>query len=134
MKIIDNIKHGWNNEDFVRIRKYMRKPAIIAFVISDIILCLLIFILLIVGKLEDLIVSMNVRYNSPAFIVLVVAFLIVQVGAVGYGVVLSLRKYRRPSEKGFFQPSYKDGMSYKALHKQLNFSSKILQNKSGRGI
>lgn len=123
MKILDNIKRGWKNEGFVRIRKYMRKPAIIAFVIADIVMALLILLLLIIGKLEDLIVSMNVRYNSPVFVVLAISFLIVQISAVGYGVVLSLRKYRRPSGKGILKPSYEEGASYKALNEQLNFNS-----------
>lgn len=125
MKLIDNIKHGWKNEGFVRIRKYMRKPALIAFIITDIVVLLFIIVLLIIGKLEDLIVSMNVRYNSPVFAVLAIIFLIVQVGAVGYGVVLSLRKYRRPSGKGIFRPSYEEGTTYKALHQYLNFSSDV---------
>lgn len=125
MKLIDNIKHGWKNEGFVRIRKYMHKPALIAFIIADIVVLLFIIVLLIIGKLEDLIVSMNVRYNSPVFAVLAIIFLIVQVGAVGYGVVLSLRKYRRPSGKGIFRPSYEEGTTYKALHQYLNFSSDV---------
>lgn len=125
MKLIDNIKHSWKNEGFVRIRKYMRKPALIAFIIADIVVLLFIIVLLIIGKLEDLIVSMDVRYNSPVFAVLAIIFLIVQVGAVGYGVVLSLRKYRRPSGKGIFRPSYEEGTTYKALHQYLNFSSDV---------
>ena len=124
MKLIDSIKHGYRNEGFVRVRKYMRKPAFIAFVIADIVLLIFVIVLLIIGKLEDLIVSMNIRYNSPVFAALVIIFLIVQVGAVGYGVVLSLRKYRRPSGKGIIRPSYEDGASYKALHQYLDFSSK----------
>ena len=103
----------------------MRKPALIAFIITDIVVLLFIIVLLIIGKLEDLIVSMNVRYNSPVFAVLAIIFLIVQVGAVGYGVVLSLRKYRRPSGKGIFRPSYEEGTTYKALHQYLNFSSDV---------
>lgn len=103
----------------------MRKPALIAFIIADIVVLLFIIVLLIIGKLEDLIVSMNVRYNSPVFAVLAIIFLIVQVGAVGYGVVLSLRKYRRPSRKGIFRPSYEEGTTYKALHQYLNFSSDV---------
>ena len=67
MKIVDNIKRGWKNEGFVRIRKYIRKPALIAFVIADIVVFLLILVLLIIGKMEDLIVSMNVRYNLSHF-------------------------------------------------------------------
>lgn len=125
MKILDNIKIGWNNEGFVRIRRYMRKPAIIAFAIADIVMLFFILALLISGKLEDLIVSMNIRYNSPLFLILAIAFLVVQIGAIGYGVVLSLRKYRRPSGKGVFRPSYEGGSSYKALHDQLNFSSNL---------
>lgn len=127
MKIVDNIKRSWKNEGFVRIRKYIRKPALIAFVIADIVVFLLILVLLIIGKLEDLIVSMNVRYNSPAFIVLAIAFLIVQIGAIGYGVVLSLRKYRRPSGKGIFRPSYEDGSSYKALHEHLDYCADFMK-------
>lgn len=125
MKLIDNIKNGWNNEGFVRIRKYLRKPAIITFVIADIVVLLFVIMLLIIGKLEDLIVSMNIRYNSPVFAVLAITFLVVQVGAVGYGIVLSLRKYRRPSDKGIFRPSYEEGISYKALNQYLDFSSDI---------
>lgn len=125
MKLIDNIKNGWNNEGFVRIRKYMRKPAVITFVIADIVVLLLVIVLLIIGKLEDLIVSMNIRYNSPVFAVLAITFLVVQVGAVGYGIVLSLRKYRRPSGKGVFKPSYEEGTSYKTLNQYLSFSSDI---------
>lgn len=127
MKIVDNIKRGWKNEGFVRIRKYIRKPALIAFVIADIVVFLLILVLLIIGKLEDLIVSMNVRYNSPAFLVLAIAFFIVQIGAIGYGVVLSLRKYRRPSGKGIFRPSYEDGSSYKALHEHLDYCADLMK-------
>lgn len=123
MKILDNVKQGWKNEGFLRIRKYIRKPAVIAFVIADIVMALLILVLLIIGKLEDMIVSMNIRYNSPVFVVLAISFLIVQISAVGYGVVLSLRKYRRPSGKGILKPSYEEGASYKALNEQLNFSS-----------
>lgn len=127
MKIVDNIKRSWKNEGFVRIRKYIRKPALIAFVIADIVVFLLILVLLIIGKLEDLIVSMNVRYNSPAFIVLAIAFFIVQIGAIGYGVVLSLRKYRRPSGKGIFRPSYEDGSSYNALHEHLDYCADLMK-------
>lgn len=127
MKIVDNIKRGWKNEGFARIRKYIRKPALIAFVIADIVVFLLILVLLIIGKLEDLIVSMNVRYNSPAFIVLAIAFCIVQIGAIGYGVVLSLRKYRRPSGKGIFRPSYEDGSSYKALNEHLDYCANLMK-------
>ncbi len=103
----------------------MRKPALIAFVITDIVVLLFIIVLLIIGKLENLIVSMNVRYNSPIFAVLAIVFLIVQAGAVGYGILLSLRKYRRPSGKGIFRPSYEEGTSYKALHQYLDFSSDV---------
>lgn len=130
MKTIDNIKHGWNNEDFSRIRKYMRKPALITFAIAEVLVIIFILVLLIIGKLEDFIVSNNIRYNSLVFIVLVISFLIVQVCAVGYGVLLSLRKYRRPSGKGIFRPSYKEGSSYKALNKQLGFSSALLKRSS----
>lgn len=125
MKILDNIKSGWNNEGFVRIRRYMQKPAIIAFAIADIVMLFFILALLIFGKLEDLIVSMNVRYNSPLFLILAIAFLVVQIGAIGYGIVLSLRKYRRPSGKGVFRSSYERGSSYKSLHEQLDFSSNL---------
>lgn len=125
MKVINNIKHGWKNEGFARIRKYMKKPAIIAFAIADAVVFLLVLILLITGRLEDMIVSMNVRYNSPVFAVLAVAFLVVLAGAAGYGIVLSLRKYRRPSGKGVFRPSYENGSSYKALNGNLNYGSEL---------
>lgn len=125
MKILDSIKRSWKNEGFVRIRKYIQKPAFIAFVIADIVVFLLILVLLIIGKLEDLIVSMNIRYNSPAFVALAIAFFIVQIGAIGYGVVLSLRKYRRPSGRGIFRPLYENGSSYKALHEYLDYCANL---------
>lgn len=134
MKTIDNIKHGWNNEDFVRIRKYMRKPSVITFVIAESLVIVFILVLLIMGKLEDFIVANNIRYNSLVFIVLAISFFVIQVCAVGYGVLLSLRKYRRPSGKGIFRPSYKEGSSYKALHEQLGFSAALLKrSKKKRG-
>ncbi|MBQ9542780.1 MAG: hypothetical protein IJJ76_06070 [Ruminococcus sp.] len=127
MKTVDNIKHGWNNEDFARIRAYMRKPAVITFVIAESAVIIFILVLLIMGKLENFIVTKNIRYNSLAFIVMAVAFLIVQVFAIGYGVLLSMRKYRRPSGKGIFRPSYTEGSSYKALHEHLQFSSDLMK-------
>ena len=116
MKIFESIKHIWKNEGFFRIRKYIQKPAIITFFVADLFVFVSILVLFISKKLEDLIVEMNIRYNSPVFSALVITFLIVQIGAVGYGVVLSLRKYRRSNGK-----EIEKGSSYKALHEYLNF-------------
>lgn len=71
------------------------------------------------GKLEDLIVSMNIRYNSPAIVTLAVIFIVVLVGAAGYGTFLSIREYKRPGGKGLFGTKYTNGNSYKALNSRL---------------
>lgn len=125
MKVIDSIRRGWNNEHFVKIRKYIRKPAIITFCGLDIFLLIVIIGLLITKKLEYFILSSDVRYNSPLFVYLVVAFFVIQVAAISYGIFMNLHKYRRPSGKIFFKLTNEEGSSYKALHEYLDFCSKI---------
>ena len=67
MNLINRIKVGWKNEEFSKIRKYIRKPAYITFAIAGSIMTLAIIFLFAIGKLEDIIVSMDIRYNSPIF-------------------------------------------------------------------
>lgn len=125
MKVIDSIRRGWNNEYFVKIRRYIRKPAIITFCVLDVIILIAILGLFITKKLEYFILSSDVRYNSPFFVYLVAAFFVIQVGAIGYGVFMNLHKYRRPGGKIPFRATYEEGSSYKALHEYLDFCSKI---------
>ena len=122
MNLINRIKVGWKNEEFSKIRKYIRKPAYITFAIAGSIMTLAIIFLFAIGKLEDIIVSMDIRYNSPIFITLAVIVLSVQVGAAFYGVFLSLRKYRRPGGKGIVNVSYNKWTSFNALSKTLDNS------------
>ena len=108
MNLINRIKVGWKNEEFSKIRKYIRKPAYITFAIAGSIMTLAIIFLFAIGKLEDIIVSMDIRYNSPIFITLAVIVLSVQVGATFYGV------------KGIVNVSYNKGTSFNALSKTLD--------------
>lgn len=90
MNLINRIKVGWKNEEFSKIRKYIRKPAYITFAIAG------------------------------SIMTLAVIVLSVQVGATFYGVFLSLRKYRRPGGKGIVNVSYNKGTSFNALSKTLD--------------
>ena len=111
--------HTTKNEGFKQIVKYTRKPIPLTLAIAGGISLLFIAGCMAAGKLEDLIVSMNIRYNSPAIVTLAVIFIIVLVGAAGYGTFLSIREYKRPGGKGLFGTSYTNGNSYKALNSRL---------------
>ncbi len=111
--------HTTKNEGFKQIVKYTRKPIPLTLAIAGGLALLFIAGCMAAGKLEDLIVSMNIRYNSPAIVTLAVIFIIVLVGAAGYGTFLSIREYKRPGGKGLFGTSYTNGNSYKALNSRL---------------
>ncbi len=119
MKLIDGLAHVWKDEGFTKVRKYIRKPALITFIIAFPIVVIVILIFLLSGQLENLIVSLNLRYNSPMFIGMASAFLIIQVVAIGYGTFLSMRTYKRPGRKGIFKKTYAEGNSYQAIEKYL---------------
>ena len=51
MNLINRIKVGWKNEEFSKIRKYIRKPAYITFAIAGSIMTLAIIFLFAIGKL-----------------------------------------------------------------------------------
>ena len=115
MKLFRTIKKAWKNEAFAKIRRYMWGPTWICFVIADIAVFLTVIVLLLLGKLENMIVSMNIRYNSPVFKALIVILASVFVCSCTYGIILSLRTYKRTSKNGILKPSYKEGTSYRAL-------------------
>lgn len=120
MKLFKAIKKAWKNEGFTKIRRYIWGPAWVCFVGADILALIAVLFLLAFGKLENLIVSMNIRYNSPIFKTFISVFLIVLVCSCTYGIVLSLRTYKRTSKRGILKPSFKDGSSYKALAQWLD--------------
>lgn len=120
MKLFKAVKKAWKNEGFTKIRRYIWGPAWVFFVGADILTLLAIVGLLAFGKLENMIVSMNIRYNSPVFKTLIIVFLVVLVCSVSYGTILSLRTYKRTSKRGILKPSYREGSSYKALAQWLD--------------
>lgn len=124
MGILNAIRKLFENEGFTKIRKYIEKPAIVTAIVAGGVAFIVIMVCLISGKLEDIIVSMNMRYNSPVFIFMGFAFIIVQIGSLGYGIFLSLRKYRRPGGKGLFNVNYPKGNSYRTLVSVLNLEQK----------
>lgn len=119
-----NIKGVISNDEMKKIGRYIIKPAWITFLISCVLIAVGVLILLLLGKFEAFIVSMNVKYNSPLLIGLVFAFAIVLLGAVGYGVFLSLHKYRRPNGKGFLHVTYPNGTSYQTFAKAIDRTRK----------
>lgn len=127
MNLIDKLKAFWLDESTTKIRRNIHKPWLVTFIVADIAIVVTILVLFIFGKLEDLIVQMNIRYNSPVFRLLLITFLIVQIGTVGYAVILSLRKYKRPGGHGVMSTIYRDGSSYTAL------SAYLTSNKSEQG-
>lgn len=121
MNVLESLKKLFLQEEFVRIRRYIRKPAIMTAAISGALALVVLIVLIAAGKLNDLIVSLNMSYNSPVFIFLGASFFAVQIGALGYGIFLSLRKYHRynKGKQGVFNVTYPNGNSYKALHSTL---------------
>lgn len=120
MKLLNNLKRIWKDEGFTRIRRYIRHPAWIAFSVTGGIVWALILWMLLFGKLENLIVSFDIRYNSLIFMVLIGGCLGVMALATLYGIYLSIQTYKRPGRKGIFRRTYEDGTSYKALQQYLN--------------
>ncbi|WP_298531987.1 hypothetical protein [uncultured Ruminococcus sp.] len=121
--MLEKIRAFTRNEGLRQIAKYTRKPIPLSLAIAGGLSLFIILGCMAAGKLEDLIVSMNIRYNSPAIVTLMVIFIVVQIGAAGYGAFLSIREYKRPGGRGMFSTSYPKGNSYKAL------SSKLMKNR-----
>lgn len=114
----------WKREEIKRILRYVRKPWLVTLIITGGLVLLGVLVLLISGRLESFIVFFDLRYNSPELIMLAVIVFAVQVGACFYGVVLSLKKYKRPGATGFINPKYNRGNSYSALHEVISSSEK----------
>ena len=104
--------------------RYVRKPWLVTLIITGGLVLLGVLVLLISGRLESFIVYFDLRYNSPELIMLAVIVFAVQVGACFYGIVLSLKKYKRPGATGFINPKYNRGNSYSALHEVISSSGK----------
>ena len=102
------------NEEVVKIFKYIFKPGLITAIVLIILVILSILFLFIFGKLESIIVDYDIRYNSLVFQVIGFILLAIAFGAVGYAIFISLKHYRRPGGKGIVNPKYTDGTSYKA--------------------
>lgn len=122
MNFFDTLKKLYTSEEFVKVRRNIRAPALMTAAIAGSVTLIALIVLLITGKLNDIIVSLNIRYNSLIFRFLGAVFLLVQGGALGYGIFLSLSKYHRYSKgrSGITVKTYPNGNSYKALHSALN--------------
>ena len=114
----------WKREEIKRILRYVRKPWLVTLIITGGLVLLGVLVLLISGRLESFIVYFDLRYNSPELIMFAVIVFAVQVGACFYGIVLSLKKYKRPGATGFINPKYNRGNSYSALHEVISASGK----------
>ena len=114
----------WKREEIKRILRYVRKPWLVTLIITGGLVLLGVLVLLISGRLESFIVFFDLRYNSPELIMFAVIVFAVQVGACFYGIVLSLKKYKRPGATGFINPKYNRGNSYSALHEVISSSGK----------
>ncbi|MDO4893821.1 MAG: hypothetical protein Q3989_11025 [Eubacteriales bacterium] len=114
----------WKREEIKKILRYVRKPWLVTLIITGGLVLLGVLVLLISGRLESFIVFFDLRYNSPELIMLAVIVFAVQVGACFYGIVLSLKKYKRPGATGFINPKYNRGNSYSALHEVISSSGK----------
>lgn len=120
-----NLKRKKFYDEVKKICRYIFKPATVTAIITGILIAILVFALNFFDMFEIFIVSMDVKYNSPVIIGLAGAFTIVLVGACGYGIYLSLHKYKRPGSKGIFSTKYSNGLSYKALNSVLNKTNQI---------
>lgn len=108
-------KELFGSEGAKRIARYILVPAKWTVIIAGIAMIAGVGIMLISGKLNDFIVSWDVRYNSPALKFIAAILLLVMLAALGSGIVLSLHRYRRPGGKGIRNVSYPEGSSYKAI-------------------
>lgn len=117
---MENLKRKKLYDEVKKICRYIFKPAILTAIITGALIAVLVLVLIFMGAFETFIVSMDVKYNSPVIIGLAGVFTIVLFGACGYGIYLSLHKYRRPGAKGIFSTKYSNGSSYRALNSVLN--------------
>ncbi|EGC04279.1 hypothetical protein [Ruminococcus albus] len=92
--------------------KHGRKPFLLTFAISLVLLVSAMGILRLTGELENFINEWDIRYNSAALIFMVKLFVAAALSFFIYAVFIGLKKYRRYSSIG---KPYKNGSSYRAL-------------------
>ncbi|MBQ9541260.1 MAG: hypothetical protein IJU88_02815 [Ruminococcus sp.] len=92
--------------------KHGRKPFLLTFAISLVLLAAAMGILRLTGELEHFINEWDIRYNSAALILMVRLFIAAALAFFIYAVYIGLKKYRRYSAIG---KPYKNGSSYRAL-------------------
>ena len=132
MSFAEKIKSLHSNEEFRKVKKYIRRPFVTTALVTSGIAVAVIVILLLSGQMENLIISMNLRYNSSVFKLLGGAFIAVQLGSLGYGIFLSLRKYHRPGGKGMVNITYQNGSSYKAFGEAVR-EAEVIKRKQADG-
>ena len=110
------IKDLFGNDETKKLVRYVFKPFLFTFVIVSLLIFFICIILLVFGKFNEVLVSWDLKYNSSMILILRNIFLVVLIAALGYGIFLSLHKYRRPGGKGIKTVSYPKGSTYQALH------------------
>lgn len=127
---MENLKRKKLYDEVRKICRYILKPAILTSIIMGTLIAILVLVLIFGGVFETFIVSMDVKYNSPVIIGLAGVFAIVLFGACGYGIYLSLHKYRRPGAKRIFNTKYSNGSSYRAFNLVLNTTNQIKEDEN----
>ena len=122
MRKIKGFKQIIKADDFVLVRKYIRSAAILTFLISFGLVILGVLYLVLRKQLDDFIVDWDLRFNSPIILEATKLFFGTFAISIAYGAFLSIRDYKRPSDRWFFKHSYENGTSFKALKAYKEFS------------
>ena len=114
MKIINDFKRFFQNEDTKRILRYIVNGLKLSVYVLAIVIIMGIALWL-TGDLEKITIENDLSQSSPGFWILIVVLVGFMFAAVGYGLFFSLHRYVRPGGKGILNHRYPNGNSYKAL-------------------
>jgi hypothetical protein len=114
MKIINDFKHFFQNEDNKRILWYIVSGLKLA-VYFLVIVIIIGIVSWLTGNLEKITIENDLSQSSPVFWILIAVLLGLMFVAAGYGLFFSLHRYVRPGGKGILNHRYPNGNSYKAL-------------------
>lgn len=115
MKYLNILKKKILNDETRKIFMYIISKLKYVFLFEFIVISVLIIFSLLIGKLDDIIITSDLKYNSPVFRYLGACFIAAILIVFSYGIYLCINSYERPGYKGR-KKIYSDGTSYKALH------------------